>query len=205
MPPARPLWKFAQNPHAHAPPVSCHGDFHGVRNAYWMAFTGLPQDMEDNQKKKRELRRRSLKLISKADDTHMSHNLGPGEAQAHAAREGAGRGGAPDEGIPGAREGNPSPSDKLKALIYAAEVGAVSQVRAMLKLGAEIDGKHPGGGGSNALMYASLFGHGSVVKVLLAAGADPTLTNGAGAHHSGNAGTWGLMHSMHALGMTSLP
>ena len=44
-PAARMLWAFEPNPHAHLPPQSClpneAGEYaHGVRNSYWMAFSG---------------------------------------------------------------------------------------------------------------------------------------------------------------------
>ena len=41
VPPATALWDFEPNPHAHEPPRECYSSTtHGVRNAYWMAFTG---------------------------------------------------------------------------------------------------------------------------------------------------------------------
>ena len=48
VPEPRTLWDFEPNPHAHEPPRNCYsadimkGDAHGVRNAYWRAFTGAP-------------------------------------------------------------------------------------------------------------------------------------------------------------------
>jgi hypothetical protein len=41
VPQPRILVPFGPNPFAHAPPVDCYsGTTHGVRNAYWIAFTG---------------------------------------------------------------------------------------------------------------------------------------------------------------------
>lgn len=41
VPEAHILWSFAPNPHAHEKPRECYSlTTHGVRNAYWMAFTG---------------------------------------------------------------------------------------------------------------------------------------------------------------------
>lgn len=48
VPEPRTLWDFEPNPHAHKPPRNCYsddimkGEVHGVRNAYWRAFTGEP-------------------------------------------------------------------------------------------------------------------------------------------------------------------
>ena len=48
VPEPRTLWDFEPNPYAHEPPRNCYsedimkGDVHGVRNAYWRAFTGAP-------------------------------------------------------------------------------------------------------------------------------------------------------------------
>ena len=43
VPPALMLWEFEENPHAHEAPRDCYsGQTHGVRNSYWMAFTGSP-------------------------------------------------------------------------------------------------------------------------------------------------------------------
>jgi hypothetical protein len=43
VPLARFLWGFQSNPHAHEPPRDCYSNTqHGVRNSYWMAFTGAP-------------------------------------------------------------------------------------------------------------------------------------------------------------------
>ena len=44
------LWKFQENPHAHAKPKNCYakdimeGTDHGVRNSFWFAFQGKGQD-----------------------------------------------------------------------------------------------------------------------------------------------------------------
>ena len=42
------LWDFEPNPHADEPPRECYSSTaHGVRNAYWMAFTGAaPKDAD---------------------------------------------------------------------------------------------------------------------------------------------------------------
>ena len=41
VPEPQTLWSFEANPHAHAPPTECYSNTaHGVRNAYWMAFSG---------------------------------------------------------------------------------------------------------------------------------------------------------------------
>ena len=43
VPEPRILWGFQPNPHSHKPASDCYsGKEHGVRNAYWMAFTGAP-------------------------------------------------------------------------------------------------------------------------------------------------------------------
>ena len=49
VPEPRTLWDFEPNPYAHEPPRNCYsddimkGEAHGVRNAYWRAFTGAPE------------------------------------------------------------------------------------------------------------------------------------------------------------------
>ena len=46
VPEPRTLWDFEPNPYAHESPRNCYsedimkGEMHGVRNAYWTAFTG---------------------------------------------------------------------------------------------------------------------------------------------------------------------
>jgi hypothetical protein len=54
-PEPRTLWEFEPNPHAHLPPRNCYadgimkGEEHGVRNAYWTAFTGAPPGDADRE------------------------------------------------------------------------------------------------------------------------------------------------------------
>jgi hypothetical protein len=52
------LWRFAPNPHAHAPPRNCYeAETHGVRNSFWMAFSGAraPHHAPANVRSWREL------------------------------------------------------------------------------------------------------------------------------------------------------
>ena len=61
---------------------------------------------------------------------------------------------------------------------YAATKGSVPIVRELLDKSAYIDAESPNG--TTPLMMAAMYGSPEVVKILLEAGADPTLKNGLG-------------------------
>jgi ankyrin repeat protein len=61
-------------------------------------------------------------------------------------------------------------SEKDQQLIDAAEKGDIKKVKALIKAGADVNAKDKEGG--TALMYAKNEGHGDIVKILKAAGAN---------------------------------